>query len=108
MMQSPIFYMKYLLLIIMSVMRRLSFVVVMIIQVVILQSVVASSAAVSSDINSMQFRPLGWVEEFLNRQVSGLTGHPEESGFPFDRGGWIGGLDYTEREIKGGQELVSL
>ncbi|MFI3270280.1 MAG: beta-L-arabinofuranosidase domain-containing protein [Rikenellaceae bacterium] len=84
-------------------MRRLSFVVVMIIQVVILQSVVASSAAVSSDINSMQFRPLGWVEEFLNRQVSGLTGHPEESGFPFDRGGWIGGLDYTEREIKGGK-----
>lgn len=68
-------------------------------------SVITHAKTVSSnrDITSSQFTPAGWVEEFLNRQVSGLTGHPEQSGFPFDRGGWVNGLDYTEREIKGGQ-----
>ncbi len=55
------------------------------------------------DISSSQFKPAGWVEEFLNRQVTGLTGHPQQSGFPYDRGGWINGLDYREREIEGGQ-----
>ena len=55
------------------------------------------------DIPSDQFTPSGWVEEYLNRQVSGLTGHPEQSGFPFNRNGWIDGLDYEDREVKGGQ-----
>ncbi|MFI3249109.1 MAG: glycoside hydrolase family 127 protein [Rikenellaceae bacterium] len=56
------------------------------------------------DIASDQFSPAGWVEEFLNRQVTGLTGHPEQSGFPFNKNGWIDGLDYTEREVVGGQD----
>jgi len=32
--------------------------------------------------------PEGWIHEFLERQESGLTGHPEESGFPFNTKMW--------------------
>ncbi|MFR9651151.1 MAG: beta-L-arabinofuranosidase domain-containing protein [Rikenellaceae bacterium] len=69
-----------------------------------LSVVLLSNAATYTDLTSDQFRPDGWVEEFLNRQVTGLTGHPEQSGFPFDQGGWINGLDYKDREIAGGKD----
>ncbi len=68
----------------------------------VLNTEAKGTASSYHDIASNQFQPSGWVEEFLNRQVTGLTGHPEESGFPYDRGGWIHGLDYTEREVAGG------
>lgn len=32
--------------------------------------------------------PNGWLEEFLKRQMSGLTGHIEQCGYPFDREWW--------------------
>lgn len=35
-------------------------------------------------------RPRGWIEEFLNRQVSGLTGHPEAMCYPFNSCLWNG------------------
>ena len=36
--------------------------------------------------------------------MTGLIGHPEQSGFPFSRKGWIGGLDYRDREVYGGED----
>ena len=38
--------------------------------------------------------PTGWILEFLRRQCSGITGHPEASGFPFDHAFWA---DPSER-----------
>lgn len=55
-----------------------------------------------SDIPSNKVTMTGWAGEFLNRQITGLTGHPEQSGFPFNRDGWINGLDYKDREFDGG------
>ncbi len=49
-------------------------------------------------------KPAGWMSEFLQRQESGLTGHPAESGFPFDGGMWTEKMDKKKREFKGGAE----
>jgi hypothetical protein len=35
-----------------------------------------------------QIRPAGWIMEFLKRQCSGITGHPQASGYPFDHAFW--------------------
>jgi uncharacterized protein len=35
-----------------------------------------------------QIRPAGWMSEFLTRQCSGITGHPQASGYPFDYTFW--------------------
>ncbi len=35
-----------------------------------------------------QIQPEGWVREFLTRQCSGITGHPQASGYPFDHTFW--------------------
>lgn len=35
-----------------------------------------------------EVKPTGWILEFLRRQCSGITGHPEASGFPFDHAFW--------------------
>lgn len=53
---------------------------------------------------SKQYKPDGWVKEYLHRQITGLTGHPEESGFPFDTGMWTESLDYHNRPHGGGQD----
>ena len=42
-----------------------------------------------------QIRPEGHLLEFLNRQASGLTGHPEVMGYPFDGCLWEGKLSKT-------------
>ena len=55
-----------------------------------------------TDLPAGQIQPAGWVKEFLSRQESGLTGHPEESGFPFNTGMWTEELDYRDRQFKGG------
>ncbi len=46
-------------------------------------------------------KPEGWIKEFLQRQESGLTGHPKESGYPFDGGMWTQKLDRKNREFAG-------
>ncbi len=33
--------------------------------------------------------PQGWILEFLKRQKSGLTGNPQEAGYPFDTKMWM-------------------
>lgn len=53
---------------------------------------------------STQYKPDGWVKEYLQRQITGLTGHPEESGFPFNTGMWTEALDYHNRPHGGGQD----
>ena len=35
-----------------------------------------------------QIRPTGWIMEFMKRQCAGITGHPQASGYPFDRAFW--------------------
>jgi len=35
-----------------------------------------------------QIRPTGWLLEFLKRQCSGITGHPQASGYPLDHTFW--------------------
>lgn len=46
----------------------------------------------------MRITPKGWVREFLQTQLDGLTGHIETAGFPFDRVQW-GQPDYqTDNE----------
>jgi len=45
--------------------------------------------------------PMGWIHQFLIIQREGLTGHPEESGFPFNTGMWTERLSldsHTEKE----------
>ena len=36
--------------------------------------------------------PCGFMAEFLNRQVSGTTGHHSEIGYPFDGCMWAGSI----------------
>lgn len=40
----------------------------------------------------------GWAQEFIKRQNNGLTGHPEEHGFPFNTGMWTELMDCHDRE----------
>lgn len=45
--------------------------------------------------------PRGWLHEFLVRQREGLTGHIEETGYPFNTGMWTGRIQldpHTEKE----------
>ena len=55
-----------------------------------------------NDLSSNNIELTGWAKEFMNRQETGLTGHPEESGFPFNTGMWTKHMDYTDREFPGG------
>jgi len=46
-----------------------------------------------------QIRPTGWILEFLKRQCSGITGHPEASGYPLDHTFWgnpVQALDHVD------------
>lgn len=52
------------------------------------------------DLPSNEIRPQGWAQEFLNRQITGLTGHPEESGFPFNTNMWDGTMDVKQDEFQ--------
>ncbi len=54
------------------------------------------------DLPSNNIDPHGWTKEFLKRQESGLTGNPEQSGFPFNTGMWTENMNYKDREFKGG------
>ena len=42
----------------------------------------------------MKIRPNGWIRQFLETQLTGLTGHIEEAGYPFDTVCW-GKPDYA-------------
>ena len=42
----------------------------------------------------MKIRPNGWIRQFLETQLNGLTGHIEEAGYPFDTVSW-GEPDYA-------------
>ena len=42
----------------------------------------------------MKIRPNGWIRSFLETQLTGLTGHIEEAGYPFDTVCW-GEADYA-------------
>ncbi len=85
-------------------MKRVITSAIALLSVISVEAAKAPSLQYRSDIPSNNFEPAGWVEEFLNRQASGLTGHPEQSGFPFNTDLWIGGdLDFTQREIPGGK-----
>ena len=56
----------------------------------------------TNDLASSSIEPAGWVKEFLNRQESGLTGNPEQSGFPFNTKMWADKMNFKDREFKGG------
>lgn len=63
-------------------------------------SVTTSLASVRplKDLPISHLKPSGWTREFLQRQESGLTGHPEESGFPFNTGMWTEQMNVRDRE----------
>jgi len=44
--------------------------------------------------------PKGWMKEYLVRQETGLTGHPAESGFPFNTQMWEAPMNFKDREFK--------
>lgn len=48
----------------------------------------ASSYSLYTSIPLSQIRPAGWLMEFLKRQCSGITGHPQASGYPLDHTFW--------------------
>jgi hypothetical protein len=58
-----------------------------------------AGAKPSGELPSQAIYPGGWLNEFLKRQAAGLTGHPAESGFPFNRGMWADSLNVKEREF---------
>ena len=44
----------------------------------------------------MKIQPNGWVKSFLEKQLSGLTGHIDQAGFPFDVVEWGATPDYQK------------
>lgn len=76
----------------------------LVISILILQFVGYSQSIQREDLASNNIKLSGWAKEYLVRQVSGLTGHPEESGFPFNTGMWTEDLDFRDREFPGGSE----
>jgi len=48
----------------------------------------ALSFARYTPVTLSQIRPAGWTMELLKRQCSGITGHPQASGYPFDQAFW--------------------
>ena len=55
-------------------------------------------------------RPKGHLEEFLKRQATGITGHREKLGYPFDGTMWSKAIDnihFTEGVYNGADEEVS-
>lgn len=42
--------------------------------------------------------PRAWIAEFTGRMETGLTGHPEESGFPFNTEMWAADMNVRGRE----------
>ena len=53
-----------------------------------------------TDLPSNQFIAQGWTQEFLHRQELGLTGHPEESGWPFNTELWTQEMDVKNDEFQ--------
>lgn len=51
------------------------------------------------DLPSSSIQLHGWAKEFMKRQEDGLTGHPEQSGYPFNTGMWTGPMDVKDREF---------
>ncbi len=54
--------------------------------------------SVYSKVNIRAIHPQGWINEFLVRQSTGLTGHIEVAGYPFNTGLW------ACEKMKGSQE----
>ena len=50
------------------------------------------------ELTEKSVQPDGWLRECLTRQISGLTGHPAEMGFPFNTGMWAARLNVKDRE----------
>ena len=44
--------------------------------------------SIFQDFELNKIKPKGWLEKYLQTQKSGLTGHLEAAGFPFDTVGW--------------------
>ncbi|VGO18624.1 beta-L-arabinofuranosidase domain-containing protein [Pontiella sulfatireligans] len=61
----------------------------------------AESGGVLKDLPAQNLKPSGWALDFLERQESGLTGHPEQSGFPFNTGMWTEAMNVRDREFSG-------
>lgn len=75
-----------------------------VIAMLILQHIGYSQTTPREDLASNNIKLSGWAKEYLLRQESGLTGHPEESGFPFNTGMWTEDMDFKDREFPGGSE----
>ena len=54
-----------------------------------------------NDLPAGKIKPAGWALEFLQRQENGLTGHPEQMGFPFNTGMWTEAMNVRDREYAG-------
>ena len=59
-----------------------------------------SQSSSRTDLPSSQFIAQGWASEFLRRQEIGLTGHPEESGWPFNTALWTEEMDVKDDEFQ--------
>lgn len=49
-----------------------------------------------SELSVTQCRPQGWIKTFLNRQRSGLTGHPEVLSYPYNSCLWAGNIERVD------------
>jgi len=54
--------------------------------------------AMRTDVPSGSIKLHGWAAEFLKTQEEGLTGNPQESGFPFNTGMWTESMNVRDRE----------
>jgi hypothetical protein len=47
----------------------------------------------------VQITPKGWLHQFLEYQKSGLTGHIEDAGYPFNTGMWTAEINNGKKDI---------
>lgn len=86
-----------------GIMRK-SFIQALALIAVLIGSTVANAAAPHSKYSDGllgKTTPKGWIKEFLDRQCSGLSGHPEAMSYPYNTNLWNGTIERMSTHGRG-------